>query len=356
MLVAPENPNKLLPKLGLPRQTPSGDNPTPENAPPSNSVVVGQGSPRIQKIALDLVTLSVPRWLNPGVVDELAESFGTVGQLQPISVRPSGDSPDKFEVIFGVHRTAAAKLLNWPAIDALIFKGDELDLSLIEIAENLHRKELSVYEKACLQTKWLKLAQQKGVQTAQPGGVQPHDKGYSKAARMLGRGTTREEIRRSEKIASIADEVIPYLIEHGLENHKGALLDIAKGPTASDQINIAREYTSRTHKPEAASSVEPPVTSNVTVPPIKIAPRTPTTPSTDHFPTLPAFLDRRDADLMLNSLVEEWASCRLRVLLLNASEDVRSRFLHETLLSEFSRTDATDSCDGRPNSADGVSR
>ena len=328
------NPNQLRPKLHLPQQTPTGVNATLDKAPPSDSATANRNLPDLQKIALDMLSTSGQRRLNSDVVDELAESFSIVKQIQPVSVRQSGKNPEKYEVICGFHRVAAARKLNWPSIDALVFEGDELDLPLIEIAENLHRKELSVYEKACLHTKWLKLAQQKGEQTAQPGGVQPHDKGYSKAARMLGRGTTREEIRRSEKIASIADEVIPYLVNHGLENHQSALLDIAKGQTASDQINIAREYANRGHK-TGGSRAKPPTGAATTVERHKIQAQALAPASTCQMPALPAFLDRRDTDKMMKSLVEEWASCRLRVLLLDASEVVRNQFLHETVLAEF---------------------
>jgi hypothetical protein len=50
----------------------------------------------------------------------------------------------------------ASPQLNWPTIDALVFERDAQDLTLIEIAENLHRKELSLQDKARLQTKWLR--------------------------------------------------------------------------------------------------------------------------------------------------------------------------------------------------------
>ncbi|MFK4513380.1 hypothetical protein ABIF20_000745 [Bradyrhizobium japonicum] len=323
------NPTRFRPRSGLPQVGSSRVSPQQEKA--DTSAAPSRDAPRLRKITLDLLSIGFRRLVSD-VVDELARSFSVVGQIQPISVRRSDHNPEAMELICGAHRVAAAKMLHWPTIDALLFDG-ALDLSLVEIAENLHRKELSVYDKACLQAKWLKTTRQKGVQDAQPGGVQPHDKGYSQAARSLGAGTTREQVRRSEKIASISEEVVPLIYEYKLDDHQGALLDIAKAPTATAQINIAREYAGRRRKPRRTLSARPTVSSDgvgqsasTTAPMLA--------PSSADPQALPA-LEGSDADVTINELVNEWGSCRLRILLRNASEYTRKQFLNEKFLPEI---------------------
>ncbi|ACI98702.1 hypothetical protein [Rhodospirillum centenum] len=75
---------------------------------------------------------------------------------------------------------------------------------LWEIAENLHRAELTVQERAEHIAEWVRLTADKGAQVAPPGGRQPHDKGIKAAVREL--GIDRTEAQRAVKIAAISDE------------------------------------------------------------------------------------------------------------------------------------------------------
>ena len=72
-------------------------------------------------------------------------SFARIGQLQPIIVRPRGDTG--FWLVAGRHRLEAAKRLKWPMIRALVLENaDEAELA--EIDENLIRADLSPAERA----------------------------------------------------------------------------------------------------------------------------------------------------------------------------------------------------------------
>jgi ParB family chromosome partitioning protein len=282
---------------------------------------------------LHLLSYSSSHHLVGEAVADLVESFSAVGQIQPISVRRSDGDPEKYEVICGAHRAAAAAKLNWATIDALLFEGDIGDLTLIEVAENLHRKELSALDRARLQTKWLNAVRQKDVQHAHPGGVQPHDKGYSKAARLLGSDSTREEIRRSEAIASIPDEVIPYLLEHKLQNNKRALLEVAEVSGPAAQIERIR-HLSQKKRTSAQRKAAKQAGQGVELQANQVD-KLPAAISANASLSLPAFLDRRDSTQEVKNLSLEWTPSRLRCLLLEFSEVARIQFIKGILLPEL---------------------
>jgi N6-adenosine-specific RNA methylase IME4 len=83
------------------------------------------------------------RKLDEGKVHSIADSFLQIGQLQPITVaRENGN----YYLIAGLHRLEAAKLLDWQAVDAIVFSGDTIEAELAEIDENLMRNDLTVLE------------------------------------------------------------------------------------------------------------------------------------------------------------------------------------------------------------------
>jgi len=85
------------------------------------------------------------RKLDEGKVKSIADSFGSVGQLNPITIARGGDF-GKYYLIAGLHRLEAAKLLDWQAVDAIVFSGDTIEAELAEIDENLMRNDLTVLE------------------------------------------------------------------------------------------------------------------------------------------------------------------------------------------------------------------
>ena len=91
----------------------------------------------------DVIVGNRKRKLNESKVQSLAESFVSIGQLQPITVARKNGS---YKLIAGLHRLEAAKLLGWKAIDATVFSGDIIEAELAEIDENLMRNDLTVLE------------------------------------------------------------------------------------------------------------------------------------------------------------------------------------------------------------------
>lgn len=78
-------------------------------------------------------------------LEELAESIGEHGLLQPIKVRPNNG---KYELIYGHRRLAAMRMLNWVECEALVAGVSDEDSLNQSIAENLQRQDLDVIDEA----------------------------------------------------------------------------------------------------------------------------------------------------------------------------------------------------------------
>ena len=89
--------------------------------------------------------------------------------------------------------------------------------------------------------RWDRLVNQraKDVQLAQPGGRQPHDKGISRTAKQLGK--SRDEVRRSKKIAGLSQDAKTAAEDVELDNDEGALLKAAKESTPEGQAKKVHE-------------------------------------------------------------------------------------------------------------------
>lgn len=82
------------------------------------------------------------------VVDRLAHSLSSNGQLSVIKVRPSPTRRGKYELVFGHRRVMAAKKLGWKSIRAEVVSRSEQEMILESLVENVEHEDLSDYEKA----------------------------------------------------------------------------------------------------------------------------------------------------------------------------------------------------------------
>lgn len=76
---------------------------------------------------------------------ELRASLQASGMLQPVVVRPAGES---FELISGERRFRAAAQLGWTEIPALVRDADERTMLTLALIENLQRTDLNAVEEA----------------------------------------------------------------------------------------------------------------------------------------------------------------------------------------------------------------
>lgn len=73
-------------------------------------------------------------------LDELARSIRTVGLLNPITVRPSGD---KYELIAGFRRLKACEIANMAVIPCRILESDDTIADLQKLHENMFREDIN---------------------------------------------------------------------------------------------------------------------------------------------------------------------------------------------------------------------
>jgi hypothetical protein len=102
----------------------------------------------VLSLPLDLVVVADRlRPVNADYVELIAASMGERGQDTPIKVGPP-DAEGRHRLIAGGHRVAAAQALGWDKIDAIVTEATGLQAELIEVDENLMRRELNALDRA----------------------------------------------------------------------------------------------------------------------------------------------------------------------------------------------------------------
>lgn len=81
-------------------------------------------------------------------LEQLADSIGQFGVLQPIIVRESTLLQGTYEIIAGERRWRAAKMAGLNEIPAVVLDGDELKTAQVAVIENVQREDLNVIEEA----------------------------------------------------------------------------------------------------------------------------------------------------------------------------------------------------------------
>lgn len=179
------------------------------------------------------------RALDPQKVDALAASMSAIGLQMPISVWVPNDQ--EVHLVAGAHRLAAAIQLGWDAIDCIHVQLSDIDRRRWEIAENLHRAELTALERSEHVAEWVRLTEE--VQSAQLVSAQLEPKlsqrgrkgegrpasGIRAAAREL--GIEKEDARRAVKVASLTEEAKETARELRLDDNRSALLAAAAKPS-----------------------------------------------------------------------------------------------------------------------------
>lgn len=171
-------------------------------------------------------------------VRALAASMNAIDLKTPITIR---NSKKGRILVAGRHRLEAARSLGWSHIQCIVMDGNKIERQQWAIAENLHRAGLTKLQRAELIDRWDRLLEQraKDLQMAQPGGRQPHDRGISRTAKAL--GTTRDNVRRSKKIAGLSGKAKKAAKRLGLDDDESALLKAAKEAIPKRQTKKVRE-------------------------------------------------------------------------------------------------------------------
>lgn len=98
-----------------------------------------------KKILIDVIQIGERFREDYGDVESLAQSIKSEGLINPITVDTESN------LLAGGRRLEACKLLGWDSIDATIFKiENEYELRIVELIENIQRKEMTWAEQANL--------------------------------------------------------------------------------------------------------------------------------------------------------------------------------------------------------------
>ena len=81
-------------------------------------------------------------------LEQLADSIGQFGVLQPIIVRESKLLEGTYEIIAGERRWRASKMAGLSEIPAVILEGDDLKAAQVAVIENIQREDLNPVEEA----------------------------------------------------------------------------------------------------------------------------------------------------------------------------------------------------------------
>lgn len=198
-------------------------------------------------------------------VEKLANSIQEIGLQHPIHVRwvEDADGGQSLYLVAGRHRLAACERLGMKQVDVIVMDGAEIDCRLWEIAENLHRAELTAQERAEHIAEWVRLIETKDgggagqIVQPQPAVVRsdgkPLDLGISKAARELPvKGDTedakRKTVERALQIDSLSPEAKQAAKETGMDTKQTILLKAARAPAADQAAVIRAEAANRLEK------------------------------------------------------------------------------------------------------------
>jgi ParB-like chromosome segregation protein Spo0J len=196
------------------------------------------------------------RHINRDTVEALKKSISRIGLKVPISIRLISEV-EGYALVAGLHRLQACCELDMAEVPVREETGTDADARMWEIAENLHRAELTVIERAEHIEEWRKLTTDKGSQLATPvaGGTQPEARGIKATARDL--GVTVREVERAEKIAGIDAAAKTEAKALGLDDNQSALLKAAAEPTPEAQKQKLQQHAAKPRKerkPKAQST------------------------------------------------------------------------------------------------------
>jgi ParB-like nuclease domain len=170
------------------------------------------------------------RKLNPSAVARLAKSIAELGLQTPIDVRRTGD---RYTLIAGLHRLEAVKQLGLARIECRELEEGSLTAKLWEIAENLHREELTIAERDEQIRLYVELRQQAIVQAnaerARQAAKPSQDAKVSPQPDKGGRGKKGKVTEASEELG-ISKDIVRRALKPKPKPKRPSGLGPAQGP------------------------------------------------------------------------------------------------------------------------------
>jgi ParB family transcriptional regulator, chromosome partitioning protein len=160
--------------------------------------------------------------MDPGSLEELADSIRAQGLIQPISVRPVGK--DRYEIIAGERRWRAAQIAGLTEVPVLIREIPDDAALAMSLIENIQREDLNPLEEAA------------GIQRL----LDEFKMSHQQAAEALGR--SRSTATNLLRLLQLAPPVQEMLMAGDIEmGHARALLPLAK----LDQVRLATQVAEK---------------------------------------------------------------------------------------------------------------
>ena len=153
---------------------------------------------------------------SPGTLRELGDSLKANGQLQACVVRPHPDKPGHFQIISGERRWRASgpEFADLPRLRCVIREADDAEAFRLALAENVHREDLSVVERARA------LVQ---IKESEPGFT------WEKVAEQA--QLSKRRILHLVELLKLPDDVVAHIETGDInEKHARALLALQKQP------------------------------------------------------------------------------------------------------------------------------
>lgn len=207
------------------------------------------------------------RQLSDEAVEKLMDSISKIGLQTPITVNyfeydeddtEHGNLANEVVLVAGLHRLEACRRLGHEKISCNVLIDYSVeDAEKWEIAENLHRAELTDLERSEHIARWIELTEKENYISGQvdpkptvKGGTEVAsgrpESGISMAAREL--DIEKKQAQRAIQKAGLSHEAKVYAIENGLDNNQSALLEASKGETAEEQVAILTSRKSKARK------------------------------------------------------------------------------------------------------------
>jgi len=224
----------------------------------------------VEDETVDPTSITIPDRLRPldeGKVAEIMESMRKVGQINPVLVRWTGEGADEriLTLVSGRHRLEAAIRLGWTEINVRLFQCDQIEARKLEIAENLHRSELSPEERDLHVLEWDKVVAGVEKEVEDSGARAPlkpgHGRGSKGGDRQIARetGVGKDTVRRAKKLDKLPPEIKQAANRAGLS--RAAKLRIADAPdipvALQDEVEKKRAPKAAPTTPKPPPAPEP---------------------------------------------------------------------------------------------------
>jgi ParB family chromosome partitioning protein len=182
--------------------------------------------------------------MDPGSLEELADSIKAQGLIQPISVRPVAQ--DRYEIIAGERRWRAAQIAGLIEVPVLIREIPDDAALAMSLIENIQREDLNPLEEAA------------GIQRL----IDEFQMTHQQAAEALGR--SRSAATNLLRLLQLAKPAQDMLMAGDIEmGHARALLPLSKAEQGRMAALVAdKGYSVRETEKLVARELNPPVPKN----------------------------------------------------------------------------------------------